>query len=108
MNVNHDTSLKFVAIRILSENIASLPKMVVKQKASGKKVLFSHPVHKLIHRKATDIKNAFTLWEFINVSVDGNDSTYAVIERKAYSDRIRYFTMRSFLNYIIDSCFHKT
>ena len=47
VDVNNDTALRFTAVfaamRIRSENIASLPKSVLKETASGKKIAVDHP-----------------------------------------------------------------
>lgn len=90
MNINHDTALKFSAvfsaIRIRSENIASLPKTVVKQIGSKKEVMYSHPVQRLISRKPNSYMNAFVFWELINAYVDGWGNSYAVIERNFRGD----------------------
>jgi len=68
ININHDTALKFSAvfsaIRIRSENIASLPKTVISQnQGTGKKIVqVNHPVQKLISRKPNSYMNVFTFW----------------------------------------------
>lgn len=90
ININHDTALKFSAvfsaIRIRSENIASLPKSVVQQTGRTKKTLYSHPVTRILTGRANSYMNAFTAWEFLNSYVDGWGNAYAVIERDAYGD----------------------
>jgi HK97 family phage portal protein len=90
ININHDTALKFSAvfsaIRIRSENIASLPKTVVKQTGAKKEVLFSHPVQRLISRKPNSYMNAFVFWELMNAYVDGWGNSYAIIERDSFGD----------------------
>jgi HK97 family phage portal protein len=92
LNVNHDTALKFSAvfsaIRIRSENIASLPKSIVKQTAGKKKILYSHPVYQVIGRKPNSLMNVFTFWEFMNSYTDGWGNSYAIIERNSYGDVI--------------------
>ena len=90
LNINHDTALQFSAvfsaIRIRSENIASLPKTVVKQTGGKKEILNSHPVAKLISRKPNSYMNAFVFWEFMNAYTDGWGNSYAIIERDSVGD----------------------
>lgn len=92
LNINHDTALKFSAvfsaIRIRSENIASLPKTVIKQNGTKKEVMFSHPVQKLISRKPNSYMNAFTFWEYINAYLDGWGNSYAIIERNGKGEPV--------------------
>jgi len=92
LSINHDTALKFSAvfsaIRIRSENIASLPKTVVKQTGTKKEVMFSHPVQRLISRKPNSYMNAFVFWELMNAYVDGWGNSYAVVERDNYGDPV--------------------
>jgi len=90
VNVNHETALKFTAvfaaIRIRSENIASLPKSVIREKDGKREVLHNHPVHRLIHRQPNSLMNAFTFWEYMNANLDGWGNAAAYIERKSNGD----------------------
>ncbi len=99
VSVNHDTALKFSAvfsaIRIRSENIASLPKSVIQQTGGKKKVLYSHPVNYLISRKPNSYMNIFTFWEFMNSYVDGWGNSYAIIERNTYGDPVALWPVKS-------------
>jgi HK97 family phage portal protein len=90
VSVNHDTAMKFTAvfaaIRIRSENIASLPKSVQREKNGTTEILHNHPVQRLIHRQPNTLMNAFTFWEFMNANLDGWGNAIAVIERSANGD----------------------
>lgn len=68
----------FSAIRLRSENVASLPKFVVD---AGNKTVNKHPVSKLIRVRPNDYTNCFDFWTCINASLDGWGNAYAIIER---------------------------
>ena len=85
--VNHDTALTFTgafaAISIKAENLASLPKFVYEQTATGKKLLKNHPVYRLLHFKPNTYQTDFVFWEYMEASVAGWGNAYAVIETDA-------------------------
>ena len=99
VNVNHDTALKFSAvfsaIRVRSENIASLPKSVIQQTDGKKKVLYSHPVNYLISRKPNTYMNPFIFWEFVNSYLDGWGNSYAIIERDTHGDPVSLWPVQT-------------
>lgn len=92
VSVNHETAMKFTAvfaaIRIRSENIASLPKSVIRETAGKREVIHNHPVHRLIHRQPNSLMNAFTFWEYMNANLDGWGNAPAVIERGGNGDPV--------------------
>ncbi len=92
VDVNNNTAMNFTAVyaamRIRSENIASLPKVVYEKTSKGKEVAKSHPVHRLVHYKPNSYMNIFVFWEFVNAYADGHGNSYAIIERNAVGDPV--------------------
>lgn len=84
VNINNDTALKFsatyAAIRLRSENIASLPKYVKRELARGSEIAYNHPVYKLFIQP-NPYTNVFDFWKIINTWLDGWGNAYAIIER---------------------------
>lgn len=75
------------AIRLRSENIASLPKNVSEITSRGKIPAGNHPVNRLIH-KPNPYVNAFNFWESVNAYMDGWGNAYAIIERDSHGDPV--------------------
>lgn len=92
VNVSNDTAMSFTAVfaamRLRSENVASLPKVVYEKKSKGKEVAKSHPVNRLVHYKPNSYMNIFVFWEFINAYLDGHGNSYAIIERNGQGDPV--------------------
>lgn len=86
ISVNHTNALKFsavfAAIRIRSENLASLPKSIYQDTDQGKVRRHDHPVFNLIHFAPNPIQNAFTFWEYMGACLNGWGNAYAVIETR--------------------------
>ncbi len=84
VSVNHDSALTFTgafaAISIKAENMASLPKAVFRQTATGKKEEKNHPVYKLIHYQPNPHMTDFTFWELMESHVAGWGNGYSLIE----------------------------
>lgn len=71
----------FAGIRLISENIASLPKSVKKEDARGSTVLVkAHAINKLLH-KPNKYTNGMTFWMVIITWLKGWGNSYAVIKR---------------------------
>lgn len=71
----------FAGIRLISENIASLPKSVKKEDARGSTVLVkAHVINKLLH-KPNKYTNGMTFWMVIITWLKGWGNSYAVIKR---------------------------
>ena len=71
----------FAGIRLISENIASLPKSVKKEDARGSTVLVkAHTINKLLH-KPNKYTNGMTFWMVIITWLKGWGNSYAVIKR---------------------------
>ena len=90
VNVDNDTALRFTAVfaamRIRSENIASLPKSVLKETSSGKEIAVNHPVHGILHKRPNGYQDVFTFWAFLNNCLDGWGNAYVTINRDSYGD----------------------
>lgn len=90
VDVNNDTALRFTAVfaamRIRSENIASLPKSVLKETASGKEIAVNHPLHDILHKRPNGYQDVFTFWAFLNNCLDGWGNAYVIINRDSYGD----------------------
>ncbi len=84
VRVNNDTALKFTAvfsaIRLRSENIASLPKRVFKETSNGKVADLKHPASIVMRQRPNGYMNVFTFWEYLNACLDGWGNAYAIIE----------------------------
>lgn len=82
--VDNKTALKFsaayAAIRVRSENLASLPKLIKEKTAAGF-IDTNHPVNSLISIAPNNYTNVFDFWESIFAALDGWGNAYAIIER---------------------------
>lgn len=82
--INNKTALKFTAayaaIRVRSENMASLPKSV-KQKTDVGYVDTAHPVSRLLSIAPNSYTNIFDFWNCMFSALDGWGNAYAVITR---------------------------
>lgn len=82
--VDNNTALKFTAayaaIRVRSENMASLPK-TVKMKTADGPIEVDHPVQRLISIQPNEYTNTFDFWESMFAALDGWGNAYAIIER---------------------------
>ena len=83
--VTDDTAMRFAAvhacIRVLSEDIASLPiHLYQRDKEGGKERLRSHPLYELIHDRPNAEMTAFTFKEAMMVNVLLTGNAYAFIE----------------------------
>ena len=87
VTVNNDVAMRitavFAAIRLRSENIASLPKKIAKNTLRGEEAVNNHPVSRLIRVKPNPYMNIFNFWDCINAGMDGWGNSYAIIERDA-------------------------
>lgn len=92
INVNNETALRFTsvyaAMRLRSENLASLPRVVYEKKTGGNEIASSHPVHRLVHSKPNSYMNIFTFWEHVNTLQDGWGNSYVIIERDSFGDPV--------------------
>lgn len=86
VTVNNDAALRFTAvfaaIKILSENIASLPKTITKRTKNGNVAATTHPVHRLLSGRPNEYTDRFTFWFTILGWVLGKGNAYALIEWK--------------------------
>ena len=85
VNVTTDAALRFTAvfaaIKILSENIAALPKSVKVITDRGAVPAKDHPVYKLLHTSPNEYTDIFTFWFSIVSNILGYGNAFAVIER---------------------------
>lgn len=92
VTINNDVAMRvtavFAAIRIRSENIASLPKKVIKNTSRGGESANNHPVSKLIRTRPNSYMNTFNFWDCMNASMDGWGNAYAIIERDSHGDPV--------------------
>lgn len=82
--VTHDSALRFTAvfaaIKLLSENIAALPKTVKLVTDRGAIMAADHPVFKLLHSAPNEYTDPFTFWFQIISSLLGWGNAYAIVE----------------------------
>ena len=87
VNVTTDAALRFTAvfaaIKILSENIAALPKSVKVITERGAVPAKDHPVYRLLHTSPNNYTDIFTFWFSIVSNILGYGNAFAVIERDA-------------------------
>ena len=84
VTVNADTALRFTAvfaaIKILSENIASLPKSVMIQDWEGVfKSATKHPAHTLLYERPNRYMDVFTFWFTIIGWLLGRGNAFGII-----------------------------
>ena len=84
VTVNADTALRFTAvfaaIKILSENIASLPKSVMIQDSEGGfKSATKHPAHTLLYERPNRYMDVFTFWFTIIGWLLGRGNAFGII-----------------------------
>ena len=86
VTVNHDSALRFTAvfaaIKLLSENIAALPKTVKVVTERGAIPATGHPVFSLLHGSPNEYTDTFTFWFQIVSSLLGWGNAFAVVEYK--------------------------
>lgn len=84
VTVNNDAALRFTAvfaaIKILSENIASLPKTISKHTKNGNVDAPAHPVHKLLSGRPNSYTDRFTFWFTELAWMLGKGNGFALIE----------------------------
>ena len=83
--VNEDAALRFTAvyaaIKLLAENIASLPKSVKVMTGEGFEDAEDHPVSKILKDAPNGYMDTFTMWFTGIARLLGKGNLYAVIER---------------------------
>lgn len=83
--VDEDAALRFTAvyaaIKLLAENIASLPKSVKEMTGDGFEDADNHPVSRILRVAPNGYMDPFTLWFTGIASLLGKGNFYAVIER---------------------------
>lgn len=112
VNVTNDAAQRvtsvFAAIRIRSENLASLPKAVSQRTVNGWEVASTHPVHRLMRQRTNGYMNIFDFWFGVNANMDGWGNSYAIIERNALGDPIALHPIRAKLVLVgFDNATHK-
>lgn len=73
----------YAGVRIRSENIASLPKLILREMGADVVPDNTHPLRRLIAIQPNDYTNAFDFWYMVNSCLDGWGNAYAIIERSA-------------------------
>lgn len=85
VSVNNTTALKntalYAGIRIISENIASLPKVIRKPSNKGMVPATNHPAYRLLNVRPNGYTNTFSFWSCIVTWIKGWGNAYALIER---------------------------
>lgn len=85
VNVNNENALKlspvWACVRVLSEDIGSLPLNVYKREEKGKSKASDHPVHRLLHDRPNPEMTAMAFRETITAHILTWGNGYAEIER---------------------------
>jgi len=87
VSVSNDSALKnttlYAGIRLISENIASLPKSIVEyDRAGNAKKRPDHRIYRLINGSPNPYTNSFTFWSCIVTWLKGWGNAYALIIRR--------------------------
>lgn len=86
VTVNTDAALRFTAvfaaIKILSENIAALPKDVKRKVDGGYETATDHPAHRLLGIRPNAYTDRFAFWFSVLSSVLSKGNAYILIEFK--------------------------
>ncbi len=73
----------YAAIKLRSNTIASLPKLVYDiQPGKGRNLATRHAVYQLLHYRPNRYMNPFSFWNFVNTCVDGWGNSYVIIVRR--------------------------
>ena len=87
VHVDNDKALKvtafFAGIRLISENIASLPKAIIEATADGPRNIAGNPVLYAINVRPNSYTNAVSFWQSIATWMKGWGNAYAVIKWNA-------------------------
>jgi HK97 family phage portal protein len=85
VNVTEDTAIKVVAvfacIRLLSEQIASLPLHLYKKSKSGKEKAYDHPLYTVLNDIPNPEQTAFEFWQMMMVNMLLTPDGFAEIVR---------------------------
>ena len=86
-HVCNSTAMKITAfyagIRLISENIASLPRSVRRKTGKGQEAAEDHPAYRLVAVRPNDYTNTFDFWNCVTTWLEGWGNAYAVIRRGA-------------------------
>lgn len=82
--VDNDKALRvtafFAAIRLISENIASLPKAIIQSSSDGPRPVTSGPILNAINVRPNAYTNAVSFWQCITTWMKGWGNAFAVIK----------------------------
>ena len=85
VTVTEDAALRFTAvyaaIKLLSENIAALPKSIKLRTDAGFEDAFDHPAYRALCVAPNDYTDVFTFWFRAIADLEGKGNFYAVIDR---------------------------
>lgn len=88
--VSNDRALKltalYAAIRLISENVASLPKQVKQRTPNGLVNNTLHPAFKVINNRPNSYTNVFDFWNCIVTWLNGWGNSYAIIKRDNWGE----------------------
>lgn len=73
-------------IRVISEDLASLPLQVFQKQAKGRNVAETHPLYPVLHHKANPMMTSFTLRETMQAHILSWGNGYAEIESDGAGD----------------------
>lgn len=103
--VNNETALKntalYAGIRLISENIASLPKVIRQRTDRGMVDVYNHPAYKVINVRPNSYTNSFAFWSCIVTWIKGWGNAIAIIERDSSGNPVA-------LHQVHPSCFTQT
>lgn len=92
VTVNADSALKFTAVyaavKILSENVAALPKSVLKANKNGYVEAKKHPAYKLLKTEPNGYTDNFAFWFSMIADLEGKGNAFSIIERNQDGDPV--------------------
>jgi HK97 family phage portal protein len=90
--VNNNTAMKVTAfyagIRMISENIASLPRSIRRRERTGMIETLMHPAYRVIALRPNEYTSTFAFWACIVTWMKGWGNAYALIRRDRYGNPV--------------------
>jgi len=71
----------WLADRIISEGVASLPVHIYRRTSKGKEIAFDHPSYEVIHSEPNNVMTSYTLYETMQSNVNIRGNGFAFIDK---------------------------
>jgi len=82
----------WLADRIISEGVASLPLHIYKRTDKGKEIAYDHPSYKMLHSEPNNVMTSFTLLETMqsNIDIGGNGYAFIIKDENRRATGLKY------------------